>query len=281
VLVLIESLTLGFRALSWSAEKAGEEEEMVTRRQVVVTMIVAVVLALGLFVAVPAFAAHWLRGFLGGSSLAFVVLDGVIRIVLIVLYIWAISRAKDIQRVFQYHGAEHMTIHAYEAGDPLLVSNVVRYSPRHPRCGTSFILIVGMVAFVVFLALAPLPFLWQVLARLLLLPVIAGLSYEVLRLGAKQAWMAWANRPGIWLQGITTRQPEEPMIEVAIASLLAALSPEELAGVRVRGPVEPGALLAEYHPALAGDQPGPLVVSGFEAPPADPAAGAERAHGDG
>ncbi len=267
ILVLIESLTLGFRALSWSAQKAGEEEEEITRGQAAFTMVLAVLLAVAVFVVVPVLAAHWLRGLLGDSSLAFVLLDGVIRMALIVLYIWAISQAKDIQRVFQYHGAEHMTIHAYEAGDPLTVSHVVRYSPRHPRCGTSFILIVGMVAFVVFLALAPLPFLWQVISRLLLLPVIAGLSYEVLRLGSKQAWMAWANRPGIWLQAITTSQPEEPMIEVAIASLLAALDEDELAGVRGRGPVEGAALLAEYDPPLPASSAEPPV--GVEGAPGD------------
>jgi uncharacterized protein YqhQ len=262
ILVLVESLTLGFRALSWSAQKAGEGDEEITRRETIVTMVVAIVLAIGMFIVVPVLAAHWLRRFVGDSSLGFVLIDGTIRMALIVLYIWAISRAEDIQRVFQYHGAEHMTIHSYEAGDPLTVANVARYSPRHPRCGTSFILIVGMVAFVVFLALAPLPFLWQVLSRLLLLPVIAGLSYEVLRLGSKRAWMAWANRPGIWLQAITTSQPEDSMMEVAISSLLAALDEEELAALRARGPIEAAALDAVYDPPLPWLSLPPLTVEG-------------------
>jgi len=268
VLVLVEALTLGFRGLSWSAQRAGEEDEEITKGQVVSTMVFAVALAVGLFIVAPALAADWLKGFVGDSSLAFVLLDGIIRIMLIVLYVWAISRAEDIRRVFQYHGAEHMTIHAYEAGDPLTVSHIEQYSPRHPRCGTSFILIVGMVAFVVFLALAPLPFVWQLLGRLLLLPVIAGISYEVLRLGAKQPWMSWANRPGIWLQRITTGQPDGSMIEVAITSLLAALDEEDLAGVRGRGPVEPAAMRAEYHTPLPGFE--------MSAP-----AGAGEAAGDG
>jgi uncharacterized protein YqhQ len=246
VLVLVESLSLGFRALSWSAVQSGaEDEDELSKRQVVGTMILAVVVALGLFILLPAFAANYLKTFITDTSLAFVVIDGVLRIALIVLYIWAISRSKEIRRVFQYHGAEHKTIHAYEAGDPLTVEAIQVYSPRHPRCGTSFILIVGMVAFFVFLTLAPLPFVWQVMARVVLIPVIAGLSYEVLKLGANSRWMSWANQPGIWLQRITTKEPTDDMVEVAVASLLAALSDEEVADVEQRGPIVAAALAAE------------------------------------
>ena len=253
VLVLIESLTLGFRALSWSAQKAGDEEEEITKTQTVITMVVAVILALGMFVVLPVFLADWLKGYLDDSSLAFVVLDGVLRLALIVLYIFAISRSKEIQRVFQYHGAEHKTIHAYEAGDPLTVKAIQRYSPRHPRCGTSFILIVGMVAFFVFLALAPLAFVWQVAARIVLLPFIAGLSYEVLKAGADKRWMSWANRPGIWLQRITTKEPSDDMVAVAVASLLTALTDEEVTSVQDRGAIAEGALDAALAGKVSGD----------------------------
>jgi uncharacterized protein YqhQ len=246
VLVLVESLSLGFRALSWSAIQSGaEEDDELTKGQVFGTMIVAVIVALALFILLPAFAANYLKGFISDTSLAFVILDGVLRIALIVLYIWAISRSSEIKRVFQYHGAEHKTIHAYENGDPLTIEAIQGYSPRHPRCGTSFILIVAMVAFVVFLTLAPLPFVWQVLARIVLIPVIAGLSYELLKLGANQRWMSWANRPGIWLQRITTQEPSDDMVEVAVASLLAALSEDEIAAVEDRGPIVAAALAAE------------------------------------
>ncbi|RLE15702.1 MAG: DUF1385 domain-containing protein [Actinobacteria bacterium] len=180
VFVLIEAMTLGFRALSWSAEKSGEEGEELGRREIIVTMVVAVIAALAIFVIGPAFAANWLKDLLGGNSLLFVVLDGALRIGLIVAYIWLIGRSAEIQRVFQYHGAEHKTIHAYESGDPLDIASIQKYSPRHPRCGTSFIIIVAMVAFVVFLTLAPLPFQWQFAARILLIPFIAGISYVVL-----------------------------------------------------------------------------------------------------
>ena len=247
-MVLVESLQLGFRALSWSAQKSGEEDEELTRGQVWLTMAFAIVFALVLFVGAPVVAADFLKRFLNDSSIGFVIIDGVIRIVLIVGYIWAISRAKEIQRVFEYHGAEHMTIHAYESGDPLTLDAISGYSPRHPRCGTSFIIIVALVAFFVFLLLAPLAFVWQVVARIVMIPVIAGASYEVLKAAAGKKWMAFASKPGMWLQAITTRQPDSGQIEVAVASLLAALTEEERHDVDERGPVVAGALEVEYSP---------------------------------
>ena len=247
IFVLIESLTLGFRALSWSAEKAGEDDDPIGRREIVITMVIAIAAALAIFVIGPAFAANWIKNLVGGNAFLFVVLDGVLRILLIVGYIWLVGRNPDIQRVFQYHGAEHKTIHAYENGDPLDVASIQTYSPRHPRCGTSFIIIVAMVAFVVFLTLAPLPFALQVIARVVLIPVIAGVSYEVLRAAAGKPWLAWASRPGIWIQAITTKEPDDTMVEVAIASLLAALEPDAVDEVKARGEIAPAALAAEYH----------------------------------
>ena len=244
VLVLIESLTLGFSALSWSAQKAGGEDDEISKGQAVTTMIVAGLLAVGLFILVPVLAANFLKGFLGDSSFIFVVIDGLLRLALIVGYIFAISRSKEIQRVFQYHGAEHKTIHAFENGDPMQIDRIQVYSPRHPRCGTSFIVIVAMVAFVVFLMLAPVDFVWQVVARIVLIPLIAGLSYELLKAGAATRWMSWANQPGIWLQSITTKEPSDDMVEVAIVSLLAALTDEQRAEVESRGPIAAGALAA-------------------------------------
>jgi len=246
IFVLAESLTLGFRALSWSAEKAGDEEEQISRTQVIWTMVLAAVLAIGLFVLVPVLAAGFLKRYVADSSIGFVVIDGVIRILLVVGYIWLIGRADDIQRVFQFHGAEHKTIHAYENGDPLDVESIQRYSPRHPRCGTSFIIIVAMVAFLVFLLLAPLQFVWQVVARIALIPVIAGISYEVLKAAAGHRWLAWASKPGMWIQAITTKEPSDDQVEVAVASLLAALDDDAVTEVKQRGPVVAAALAAEY-----------------------------------
>jgi uncharacterized protein YqhQ len=247
VFVLIEAMTLGFQALSWSAEKSGEEEEAITRKEIIFTMVIAVVGALAIFVLAPAFAANWLKDLLGGNSILFVVIDGALRIGLVVGYIWLIGRSAEIQRVFQYHGAEHKTIHAYENGDPLDIPSIQKYSPRHPRCGTSFIIIVAMVAFVVFLTLAPLQFVWQIAARILLIPVIAGISYEVLKAAAGHSWVAWASKPGIWIQSITTKEPSDDQVEVAVASLLAALEPAEVELVKERGAVVPAALAAEFH----------------------------------
>jgi uncharacterized protein YqhQ len=172
--VLIESISLGFRALSWSAEKAGEEEDEIGRREIIITMVIAVVAALGIFVLGPAFAANWIKELVGGNALAFVVIDGALRIFLIVAYIWLVGRNPDIQRVFQYHGAEHKTIHAYENGDPLSIDAIQIYSPRHPRCGTSFIIIVAMVAFFFLLTHAPHPIVLQVVDRIAQIPVVSG-----------------------------------------------------------------------------------------------------------
>lgn len=247
IMVLIESLSLGFRALSWSAEKAGEEDgEELGRGQIIGAMVIAVVFAVLLFAVLPAYSAEYLRRFFNDSSFAFVLLDGILRLALIVGYVWLISRSKEIQRVFEYHGAEHKTIHAYESGDPLDIDAIQRYSPRHPRCGTSFLIIVGMVAFFVFLLLKDLDFVWQVTSRIVLIPVIAGLSYEVLKLAAGHRWMAWASRPGMWVQAITTSEPDDQQVEVAIASLLAALTDEQRTEVVGRGDVAPGALAAEF-----------------------------------
>lgn len=246
VFVLMESLSLGFRALSWSAERAGDEDEQVGRKEIIFTMVLAAVFAIALFILAPAFAANWIKDLVGGNGLLFVVIDGAIRIFLIVGYIWLIGRNDEIQRVFQYHGAEHKTIHAYENGDPLDIAPIQKYSPRHPRCGTSFIIIVAMVAFVVFLTLAPLPFLIQVAARIVLIPVIAGISYEILKAAAGHRWLAWASKPGMWIQAITTKEPTEDQVEVAIASLLAALEPEDIEEVKERGAVNAAALGAEY-----------------------------------
>jgi len=253
IFVLIESLTLGFKALSWSAEKAGDEGEQVTRTQVIWTMVFAVALAIGLFIVVPVLSANFLKGFFDESNFAFVVIDGLIRILLVVGYIWLIGRSDEIQRVFQYHGAEHKTIHAYENGDPLDVAAIQKYSPRHPRCGTSFIIIVAMVAFFVFLLLAPLPLVWQIISRIVLIPVIAGISYEILKAAAGHQWLSWASVPGMWIQAITTKEPSDDQVEVAVTSLLAALGDDAVDEVKQRGPVVAAALAAEYDVDISND----------------------------
>lgn len=238
MLVLGESLTLGFRALSWSAQKAaGEDEEPLTRRQVAGSMTVALVLFAALFILIPAAVARLTAG---ESTLAFNAVEGVVRLALFVGYIWAIGRSEEIRRVFQYHGAEHMAIHAYEAGEPLGVDSVARYRPEHPRCGTSFLLIVVVFSILVFSLLGRPGWVGLIVSRVVLIPVIAGLAYELLKFAGTHR-SQWLGRvlaaPGLWLQKLTTGQPESDMIEVAVASLLSALDDEQVQEIRRRGPL--------------------------------------------
>jgi len=246
VLVLVESLSLGFRALSWSARKAGEEEEEVTGPAVVLAMTLALLFFIAVFMVLPLLAAKGAERLFGtDNSVVFNVIDGLVRVALFVGYIWAIGRAEDIKRVFRYHGAEHKTIHAYEAGLPLDRASIQAFSPRHPRCGTNFLMIVVLIAIVVFTMLGRPSWPWLVASRILFVPVIAGLSYELLKAAADHAWLRHASKPGIWLQRLTTAEPEDEMVDVAVASLFAALDDDEKAELVARGPVAPGALDAE------------------------------------
>ena len=247
VLVLGESLSLGFRALSWSAQKSGEEEGVeIKRGEIVLSMILALAFFIAIFMLVPLGVARGMEALFGKNAVLFNVIDGVVRVALFVGYIWLISLSKEIRRVFAYHGAEHKTIHAYEAGDPLAVEAIQRYSPRHPRCGTNFLLIVVLLALIIFTALGRPAWPWLVTSRVLGIPVIAGLSYEVLKIGADRRWLRFLAAPGMWLQALTTRQPGDDQVEVAVTSLLASLTPAEREDVDRRGPIVPAALEAEY-----------------------------------
>ena len=246
VLVLVESLSLGFRALSWSAQRAvGEDDEPLSSRQIAGSMAIALVLFLAIFMIVPLLAAR-LGGF-DADGIMFHVIEAIVRISLFVGYIWAIGRSEEIGRVFAYHGAEHMTIHAYESGDPLTVPNIKSYRPEHPRCGTSFLLIVMLTAVIVFTIVGGLAWYLLIASRVVLIPLIAGLSYEILKIGGANVdgfFGRILTAPGLWLQRLTTRSPEEPMIEVAITSLLHALTEDEVVDVKRRGPISPEALAA-------------------------------------
>jgi uncharacterized protein YqhQ len=245
IFVLGESLTLGFKALSWSAQVATEEEEEpITPAQIGWTMALALIFFAGVFILLPALFAGAVTE---DSRILFNVVEGVVRLALFVGYIWAIGRSKEIARVFEYHGAEHMSIHAYEAGEPLTVESVARYRPEHPRCGTSFLLIVvlGSIILFTFLGIPGLVFL--VVSRLVGIPLIAGLAYEVLRWSGLNPGGRWARilaAPGIWLQKLTTAVPDEGQIEVAIASLVVALDEDRLSDVTRRGGIPAVALAA-------------------------------------
>lgn len=256
VLVLGESLTLGFKALSWSAQKAvGEDEEPLTKSQIAGSMALALVIFAGLFILLPAVAA---KAVAGSSTLLFTSIEAVIRIVLFIGYIWAIGRSEDIKRVFRYHGAEHMAIHAYEAGEPLSVDAVSRYRPEHPRCGTSFLLIVMLLSIVVFTFFGRPDWPVLIATRVLGIPVIAGLSYELLKWSGSHRSETLGRvlaAPGLWLQRLTTGFPEPAMIEVAVCSLLSSLDAEENAAVISRGGIPEPALLARAMDTGSGLDP--------------------------
>lgn len=226
---LVESLIIGMKSLSYSAQMAGEEDEKLTDRELAGTIVFALALASVLFIAIPTGAAKLFHG-ITEDPFFLNLMEGFLRLAIFLLYIWGISRMKDIRRVFQYHGAEHKTIHCYEAGLPLTVENVQKFSRLHPRCGTNFLLIVMLVSIFVF-AFLGWPSLWERIAsRILLLPVVAGISYEIIRLAGRSqnAIIQTAIKPGLWLQYLTTRPPEDEMVEVAIESLKAVLPEEEI-----------------------------------------------------
>lgn len=253
IFVLGESLTLGFKALSWSAQVATEEEEKpLSGVQIGWTMALAFLFFAGIFIVLPALAAGAVSD---ESDLWFSVIEGGIRLFLFVGYIWLIGRSKEIARVFEYHGAEHMSIHAYEAGDPLTIDSVSRFDPEHPRCGTSFLLIVILGSIILFSFLGRHGVVFLIVSRIVGIPVIAGLSYELLRWSGTRPHGGLARvlaRPGIWLQKLTTAVPAEDQIEVAISSLVVALNDEQFADVSSRGHLPPAAVEAR-EAARTGD----------------------------
>ena len=225
---LFESLILGMRSLSFSAQVSGEEDEQLTDRELIMTIILAVALACGLFLAIPTAAAKFFHT-LTNDPIILNLAEGFLRLMIFLAYLFAISRMNDIKRVFQYHGAEHKTIFCYENDLPLTVENVKKFPRLHPRCGTAFLLIVMLVSIFVF-AFLGWPDLWlRILSRIILLPIVAGISYEIIRFSARSqnSFVKLATLPGLWLQYLTTREPDDSMIEVAIKSL-EAVTPNEL-----------------------------------------------------
>ncbi len=228
VVVLSESLVYGTRMLLRSADvqTAGVEGPKPGTAGTAGIMAASVGLALFVFVGIP-YATTQLLHQAVGSATALNVIEGLIRVALLLAYVWAISLLPDIRRVFAYHGAEHMTIHAFEHDDPLDPAHVEPYPTAHPRCGTAFLLLVVLVAVVLFAFVPRTNLVVDLVARLLLVVPVAAISYEVLKLGAaheRNALMRALLWPGLLLQGITTRRPDASMIEVAIASLEEAVA---------------------------------------------------------
>lgn len=226
---LIESLVIGMKSLSYSVKMAGEEDEQLTDKEMAGTIVFALVLASILFIAIPTGAAK-LFHVITADPVFLNLMEGFLRLIIFLAYIWGISRMKDIRRVFQYHGAEHKTIHCYEAGLPLTVANVQQFSRLHPRCGTNFLLIVMLVSIFVFAFLGWPSLAERIASRILLLPVVAGISYEIIRLAGRSdnKIIQTAIKPGLWLQYLTTRPPADDMVEVAIESVKAVLPKEEI-----------------------------------------------------
>jgi uncharacterized protein YqhQ len=220
VIALGQALSIGVKALSISANQSSPEEEQLSSKQMGVSIAVAVVVFVGIFVVLPAVAFRFV-GREVGSSVLNNVLEGVFRVALFLGYLFAIGRTKDIRRVFQYHGAEHKTIAAFEHDDELDPEHVDRYSTLHVRCGTNFLLIVMLLTILIFAAFGNPGLLWRIVSRIIAIPIIAAVAYELLRLGAKHpdsALMRVVMAPGLWLQKITTQPPDRGQIEVAIAS---------------------------------------------------------------
>jgi len=233
---LYQALSIGMKALEFSASKAyddGEEKPM-SPLAILSTMGFAVVIGIALFIFLPLYATKLAGAVLtlvSRNSLVFNLVDGIIRVFIFLGYVFAIGLWKDMRRIFEYHGAEHKVIHAYEAGRELDLDSVRAFSPQHPRCGTSFLLIVMVISILVFSCIPQSwPFTGKFLSRLVLIPVIAGLSYELLRLSAKITDNPLLNilvLPGLMLQRLTTREPDDSQIEVAIAAVKEVLRLEE------------------------------------------------------
>ena len=243
VVALVESMKIGFRALAISANAQmadDEDPEPIGGFTWGLTIFFSLALAIGLFFVIPVGATSLIKDQLG-SSLLFWLVEGVLRTSIFIAYLALISRVPDLRRVFEYHGAEHKTISCYEAGDRLTPARAERYSRLHPRCGTSFLLIVMVLAIFVFAPIGLPAWYWLLASRILGVPLIAGLSYEVIKLAGKHRRKRWVRAlmwPGLMLQNLTTRQPDREQLAVAIASLEAVLAVESPEAAAAEGAIE-------------------------------------------
>lgn len=229
---LYDMMSLGLRALNLSTQLAFPEEEQLSKGGTFFTFAAAMTLAVGAFIVLPLFLTNFVPGLRAGHSVIFNLVEGAIRLSFFFVYLLLISRLNDIHRVFQYHGAEHKVVYAYEAGEELTVENAQKHTTLHPRCGTAFLMIVFVIAVLIF-SLVGNPTMWvKLLLRLVLLPVVAGVSYEVLRFIGRNydRWplLRMLILPGLWLQKLTTSEPDDDMVEVAIASINQVLNPADI-----------------------------------------------------
>jgi uncharacterized protein YqhQ len=244
VVALVESMSIGFKALGIAANaQLPEDQKQISGGTFAGTIALALTLAIGLFFLLPVGITNVFRDALP-NSVAFVVVEKLIRIAIFLGYLVLISRMRTLRRLFEYHGAEHKTISCYEAGLELTPSNAQRFSRLHPRCGTSFLLVVMIVAIVVFAPLGTPAWYWLFASRVVGIPLVAGLAFEVIKLFGRNRRHRWARAlmwPGMQLQRLTTREPDAPQLAVAIAAMEAVLAverpgettPDELVGLEV------------------------------------------------
>jgi uncharacterized protein YqhQ len=235
LILLWDALVLGMRMITVSANAQSGEDEKIEGPALYGTVAFSLLLGVAIFFLAPAGVGQLAEKYLGWNAFIGNILEGVVRLGLFILYVWAIGFMPDIRRVFGYHGAEHKTINAFEDNAELSPEVVARYTTVHPRCGTAFLLTLVLLSIIVFAFLGPLPLLWRFASRILLLPVIAGLAYEYLRFSSdhiKSPIIRILIAPNLWLQKLTTREPDLPMLEVAIKAFTTMKAEEDrLSGV--------------------------------------------------
>jgi uncharacterized protein YqhQ len=233
---LWDALGLGVRYLTLSANIQTGDDEKIEGPMLYVTLAFSILFAVGLFFLTPALVSGFLGRLVPMSAWVSNLLEGVIRLLLLIGYLWIIGKMPDIQRVFMYHGAEHKTINAYEDGAQLTVENVAAYPLQHPRCGTSFILTLVLLSIVLFSLFGPLPLHWRLLSRLVMVPVLAGLAYEYIKLVSKhldKPFVRTMIKPNLALQNMTTREPTNEMLEVSIQAFNLMVTLENEAEINV------------------------------------------------
>jgi uncharacterized protein YqhQ len=226
ILALVEMLILGIQTLSYSASMAGiDDEEELTGKDIALALVSALGFAVLLFIILPTVAVKFISGNLRNPFLLSLT-EGLLRIAIFVVYIMVISSMKDIRRVFEYHGAEHKAVHCFEHDEKLTPENAEKYTTIHPRCGTSFMMVVMVVSILLFSFIGWPGIIQRIVSRIVMLPLVSGISYEFIRLAGKSnsPFIRVLNTPGMWLQKLTTREPDKYQLEVAIAALKGVLN---------------------------------------------------------
>jgi uncharacterized protein YqhQ len=215
----IDMMILGVNALGWSANQVAGDDEQLSKKEITIALLTALAFSLFLFVALPFFLTKLISK---DTGIVFNLIDGVIRVAILIIYISLISLFPDIRRVFQYHGAEHKAVNCYEAGEKLTLKNVKKYPTQHPRCGTSFLIIVLFVSILTFSVITDNRWYIKLLSRIILIPLVMGFSYEILKLSSKlknNPFIKILIFPGLMVQKLTTKEPDDKQLEIGIKAL--------------------------------------------------------------